>query len=204
MIWNHPERSIIDGEYTTVALFSVIDDTRIRAGFETLGNPGWNWEVLAPYYKKFHTLNSPPADEAAHRHLHLDVIDNSVRGSDGPIKTSFPTDTDNPIPKAWIETFDSLGLKATSDPFSGENVGAYTNACTIDPDTRQRSFAASRYWKPVQDRPNLTVVTGARVQKLVILKEGWFSNYIIKNSTAFDNAQAKAEIVALHSLQAAD
>lgn len=136
-----------------------------------LGNPGWDWEVLAPYYKKFHTLQSPPTDEATRRHLHLDVIDNNVRGSDGPIKTSFPAGTANPIPKAWIETFDSLGLKATSDPFAGKNVGAYTNACTIDPDTSQRSFSASRYWAPVQDRPNLTVVTGARVQKLLLHRD---------------------------------
>ncbi|KAI1873534.1 hypothetical protein JX265_005156 [Neoarthrinium moseri] len=133
-----------------------------------LGNPGWSWETLAPYYKKFHTLDRPPADKATFRHLHLNLIDNAVRGSDGPIKTSFPAGTENPVPRAWIETLDSLGLKATSDPFSGSNVGAYTHAATIDPKTRQRSYAASTYWKPVQHRPNLTVVTGARVQKLLL------------------------------------
>ena len=52
MIWNHPERSIIDGEYIAVALFSVADDTHVRAGFETLGNPGWNWARVHHYLKK--------------------------------------------------------------------------------------------------------------------------------------------------------
>ena len=32
---------------------------------------------------------------------------------------------------------------------------------------------------------------GARGRKLVILKEGRFSDYIIKNSTAFDDARAR-------------
>ncbi|RYP79677.1 hypothetical protein DL769_002834 [Monosporascus sp. CRB-8-3] len=132
------------------------------------GNSGWSWEALAPYFKKAHTLAPPSKDTALYNHFHLDYIEPSISGRDGPIKASFPTGTDDPLPKAWIETLHALGHKATGDPFSGEIIGAYTNAASIDPQTRQRSYAASAYWKPAQDRSNLTVLTGAHVQRILL------------------------------------
>ncbi|KAI1346177.1 glucose-methanol-choline oxidoreductase-like protein [Xylaria sp. FL0043] len=133
-----------------------------------LGNPGWSWEKLEPYFKKSHTLALPSPDDPAHAHLHLDYIEPHVSGIDGPIKASFPSGSDNPLPRAWIESLHSLGHRATGDPFSGEIVGAYTNAATIDPETRQRSYSASNYWGPVKDRANLTLVTEAHVTKVIL------------------------------------
>lgn len=37
------------------------------------GNPGWDWQTMAPYFKKFHTLTTP--SPAAIKHLRLDYID---------------------------------------------------------------------------------------------------------------------------------
>ncbi|KAI0019833.1 glucose-methanol-choline oxidoreductase-like protein [Xylariomycetidae sp. FL0641] len=136
--------------------------------WEALGNPGWSWANLAPYFKRAHTLAVPPRDSAVYDHYHLDYSEPAVVGTEGPLQASFPDDTDNPLPKAWIETLQSLGHQATGDPFSGEIIGAYTNAATVDPDTRQRSYAASAYLKPVQSRENLTVITGAEVQKVLL------------------------------------
>jgi choline dehydrogenase-like flavoprotein len=130
-----------------------------------LGNKGWSWDALAPYFEKSHTL-VVPKDPAVHEHFHLDYINPNFSGKEGPIKASFPSGTDNPLPDAWIKTLQALGHKATGDPFSGEIVGAYTNAASIDPETCQRSYAASAYLDPIRDRMNLTVVTGAYVQKL--------------------------------------
>ncbi|RYP50158.1 hypothetical protein DL768_004275 [Monosporascus sp. mg162] len=132
------------------------------------GNPGWSWEALAPYFKKAHTLASPSEDTTLYDHFHLDYIEANISGRDGPIRASFPADTGELLPKAWIETLHALGHKATGDPFSGGFVGAYTNAASIDPQTRQRSYAASAYWKPAQDRSNLTVLTGAHVQRILL------------------------------------
>jgi choline dehydrogenase-like flavoprotein len=62
----------------------------------------------------------------------------------------------------------NLGHHATGDPFSGKIMGAITNAATIEPDTRQRSYAASAYLNPVKDRTNLTVITGVCVTRIVL------------------------------------
>ena len=51
MIWNHPERSTIDGKLKYVKSADAIDDTWFT-GFEALGNPGWNWAKVHKYLKK--------------------------------------------------------------------------------------------------------------------------------------------------------
>lgn len=74
----------------------------------SVGNEGWDWANLAPYYKKFYTLH-PPADQATADHLGIDWIDEDHRGSDGPIQVSFPGVIENPLCKAWIDAFRGLG-----------------------------------------------------------------------------------------------
>lgn len=129
------------------------------------GNPGWDWHSLAPYFKKFHTLSrpSPPAS----KHLRLDYIDDAVRATDGPVQASFPEETDDPLPTAWVDTLAALGWPASGDPFSGEFVGGYINAMSIDPDSRTRSDAATAYYGPAKARSNLHVVTGAVAEKII-------------------------------------
>ena len=131
-----------------------------------LGNPGWNWESLAPYYRKSHTLTLP--SKAVREHLGLNYIDEKFRGLDGPIQASFPEDLNDPLPNAWITTLKNLGYPMSGDPFSGSAYGGYTNAASIDPKTRQRSYSAQAYWEPIQNRSNLKVVTGALVEKILL------------------------------------
>ncbi|KAI0818292.1 glucose-methanol-choline oxidoreductase-like protein [Xylaria sp. FL0064] len=154
-----------------------------------LGNPGWSWEKLEPYFKKSRTLAPPSPDDPAHAHLHLDYIQPHVSGTEGPIKASFPSGSDNPLPRAWIESLHSLGHRATGDPFSGKIVGAYTNAATIDPETRQRSYSASNYWGPVKDRGNLTLITEAHVTKVIL--EGIAPAVIAAGVQCIHNGEAK-------------
>ena len=72
--------------------------------WEKLGNPGWNWARLAPYYKKSYTL-LPPKDQATLDHLGIDWINEEFRGTSGPLQVSFPGILQNPLCKAWIDAF---------------------------------------------------------------------------------------------------
>ncbi len=74
-----------------------------------LGNPGWDWASLVPSYRKSYTL-IPPSDEATLQHLGIDWIDDKYRGPSGPIKVSFPGVLQNPLCKAWIDTFQDLDM----------------------------------------------------------------------------------------------
>ena len=143
-----------------------------KAGIDawaSVGNPGWDWASLLPYYRKFYTLNLP--DEATKQHLGLDWVDKNVSGNSGPIQTSFTGVIENPMPKAWVETFQKL-VGTTADPFTGNSMGGYSNMSTVDPTTKTRSYAASGYAAPSMTRPNLKFVFGAEVQKILLRKSG--------------------------------
>ncbi|KAI1313201.1 hypothetical protein F5Y03DRAFT_338385 [Xylaria venustula] len=133
--------------------------------WEEFGNPGWNWETLSPYYRKFHTLSRPSAETV--RHLRLNYIDESLRATEGPVQASFPDVIDDPLPGAWVDTLAALGHPASGDPFSGRFTGGYINSMSIDPETRTRSDAVTAYIEPIKTRQNLQIITGALAEKLV-------------------------------------
>lgn len=94
-----------------------------------LGNPGWDWNGLLPYFKKpekyrlaislrrlpINRSNSfTPPDPAFARKWNL-TFDRSTRGSDGPIKTFFPRyipDAELPIEPAAS----GLGIEILNEP----------------------------------------------------------------------------------------
>ncbi|KAF7934744.1 uncharacterized protein EAE98_002789 [Botrytis deweyae] len=131
-----------------------------------LGNDGWDWAALSPYYKKFYTL-SPPPDSETLEHLGIDWINEDYRGKSGPIQVSFPGVIQNPLCKAWIDSFRGFGKLTTGDPFSGNSTGAYSNAATVDIVTKTRSYAGSAYGIPALQRPNFHLITDATAHKIL-------------------------------------
>lgn len=130
-----------------------------------LGNAGWDYESMAPYFRKFATVHAPP--QAARDVVGLTYHDESLAKGDGPVQVSFGEGY-NVTNKAWMKTFADLGLEVTTDPRTGKALGAFQNLATIDPATKTRSHAASAYYTPeVAKRPNLVVLTETRVSKVV-------------------------------------
>jgi choline dehydrogenase-like flavoprotein len=131
-----------------------------------LGNDGWDWEHMAPYFQKFLTLNVP--DNEVKEVLDIDYIKTSIQGS-GPVQGSFP-DMKDPIQKAWVDTFRTLHLKSNQDPTLGESIGGYTSAGSITA-SKERSHPGVAYYAPAKDRPNLHLITAAHVEKVVFTKD---------------------------------
>lgn len=148
---------------------------------------------MSKYFKKSYTLTRP--SEAAVKHLSLDYIDENVRGTDGPLHLSFPDEPDNVWAKAWVDTLTGLGFPMSGDPFSGQAYGGYVNAETIDPATRQRSYSANAYLQPAKTRQNLTVITGALVEKIVLDNSN--SNEVIATGVQYTK-DGETKIVEAH------
>ena len=51
-----------------------------------LGNSGWSFEDLKPYYRKFETYH--PASETLSQKIDDKYLDKSLRGTAGPIQVS--------------------------------------------------------------------------------------------------------------------
>ncbi|OJD37749.1 glucose-methanol-choline oxidoreductase [Diplodia corticola] len=140
--------------------------------WEKLGNAGWGWKSIAPYFRKFHTFTEPDAKELREG-LMLDYMVEGAQGDSGPVQVSFGgTDGSAPFSRAWPRAFNALNLEMTGDPVSGNASGAFNPPANIHPATRARSHAGSAYLTDdVLRRPNLRVLTEALVEKIVVERQ---------------------------------
>ena len=53
---------------------------------------------------------------------------------------------------------------------SGSNVGCWTSLTGVTPDSRERSYSATAYYRPNCQRPNLVLLSEATVQEVVLDK----------------------------------
>ncbi|KAL3292683.1 GMC oxidoreductase, partial [Colletotrichum asianum] len=124
-----------------------------------LGNNGWDFDSLAPYFRKFAT-DHPPSQSAK------DGYHDDALNGNGPLQVSFGEGY-SAMNTAWMSTFEKLGLGMTGDPRGGKAFGAFQNPCSIDPETKTRSYAANAYYTTeAASRPNLVVLTEALVKKI--------------------------------------
>jgi choline dehydrogenase-like flavoprotein len=138
--------------------------------WEKLGNLGWNWETLEPYFRKFSTLTKPSRE--SQDNLGLSYLDDKLAGTSGPIQLSFgEADAYTPFNNAWPKTFQTLKHELTGDPASGVAIGAFNNPGIVNPSTKARSHAGSEYLSAeVVARPNLRILTEVLVRKVLLVK----------------------------------
>lgn len=132
--------------------------------WETVGNSGWNWKALFPYYLKSETFQVP--DEARVNAGHY-AYDSEYHGDDGPLHTAFAySDTNNSYPIAMNQTYQALGLPWNADGTGGSMVGFSPYQKTLDQDLNIRWDAARSYYYPYQDRKNLKVLLNTTANKI--------------------------------------
>ncbi|PTB62415.1 GMC oxidoreductase [Trichoderma citrinoviride] len=131
--------------------------------WETLGNPGWGWNDLLPYFKKSETFHAPDPAVQAEEDLRYDP---DSFGSSGPIHISYPPQI-SPTNRLWFDTLNSLGVKTNSAHVAGSIAGVWTNMQNIDPRTMTRSFATNYC---ALAGSNLHILTEATVQEIVLDK----------------------------------
>jgi choline dehydrogenase len=137
----------------------------------SLGNEGWSWEAIAPYYLKSEEFTAPGASVTAD--LNVSYVQPRLHGLDGQIHNGFPHESAfTPFDEAWPRTYDALGLGISSDPKDGSALGGYNILTNVDPNTNSRSYAATTYLKSAADRPNLKVFTSALVNRVLFDTSG--------------------------------
>ena len=149
-----------------------------------LGNEGWDWESMVPYFQKFQR-KIPPSREIKEA-LSLDFLDLELQeGTHGPIASSYPQ-TFDPLQKAWVDTWKGLQKHITGDPMAGTFSGGYTSTATVDPEKAERSHAGVGYLEPVMGRENLEVVTEAMIERVEF--DGGEAEGVVANGVTFTHA----------------
>ncbi|KAH8148810.1 uncharacterized protein LAJ45_07153 [Morchella importuna] len=132
--------------------------------WEALGNQGWGWEGLLPYFKKSETFTPSPPEIVKEWGIEYD---RSAHGFKGPVMSSMPTYY-YPAMKFVFKAWKQLGIPYSRDGTNGNALGAFYFSNSVDPVTRTRSYARTAHYEPVKGRPNLHLLTGQTVTKLVI------------------------------------
>ncbi|KAL8725973.1 MAG: hypothetical protein Q9166_007006 [cf. Caloplaca sp. 2 TL-2023] len=132
--------------------------------WEELGNKGWGWDSLLPFFKKSERLHESTKE---HQLINQSHFDSKFHGTDGPIQTAYSTHY-GASHQHWHKTLQSLGVDINRSHFSGSNVGAWTSLTSVEPERRERSYSATAYYRPNAGRLNLVLLTGATVQELLL------------------------------------
>ena len=147
-IVNWPRGRVLGGSSAINGLLYVRGQAEDFNVWRQLGNPGWSFHDVLPYFKRAED-QSRGADD--------------LHGSGGPLSVE-DVRMDNPICAAFVKSAVAAGIPFTRD-FNGpsqEGVGYFqlTNR------NGRRCSTAVGYLNPVKSRPNLKIITHAQVSAL--------------------------------------
>ncbi|GAB7358183.1 hypothetical protein MBLNU230_g0337t1 [Neophaeotheca triangularis] len=174
--------------------------TRGSAGdydaWERLGNPGWGWEGLLPYFKKSETF-TPPCPELAERFPGLFPEDLSAHGTEGPVGSGF-ANYQYPALDFFYRAWNSIGLANQSNPQAGNANGALYSPLHYNAANQSRSSAADAHYRFVGGlRDNYHIVTGSAVSKIKFdeNKVATSVEYISRETNETSTASACREVL---------
>jgi choline dehydrogenase-like flavoprotein len=136
--------------------------------WEKVGNKGWNWKSLFPYYLKSEQFQVPTADQDARGADYY----HSYHGEHGPLKVGWPkVITNSSVLPVLDETFQKLGVSYNRDINGGSMVGLTVHPDTLDREENIRHDAARAYYWPYENRSNLKIISNTYANKII-----WDSN----------------------------
>ncbi|RWZ59340.1 pyridoxine 4-oxidase [Labedella populi] len=118
---------------------------------EATGDDRWSWDALLPAFIRSETFSGGASD---------------VHGDAGPLPVLLPgPDLSSPLVLDYLAAWEALGVARIPDHSQGEMLGATPNSLTIR--DGQRVTVSDVYLDPVLGRPNLTLLTGVTVHRLL-------------------------------------
>jgi choline dehydrogenase len=149
---NYPRGRVLGGSSSINGMIYVRGQPEDFDHWGQLGNRGWSWDDVLPYFRKAENW----AGEA-----------DAVHGKGGPLFTSHGRDKPL-LCRAAVEAGKQLGCEYREDvndlpPGAGDGIGWVQQTRG----GRRRASTARSYLRPALKRPNLQVITGALVHRVL-------------------------------------
>lgn len=149
-----PRGKTLGGSSSTNAMAYVRGNRADYDGWSKLGNKGWDYDSLLPYFKKSESNEQ------------IQQLGTDYHGADGPLNVTFGQHYRTPYAEAFIEAGIEHGLNRNDD-YNGEKQEGIGRFQFTIKDAKRHS-AADAFLKPAMNRPNLTVLTGTNVSKIIL------------------------------------
>ena len=115
------------------------------------GANGWDYQSCLPYFQKAESFY---------------LGENAYRGGKGPLGVNNGNEMQNPLYTTFIKAGVEAGYASTDDYNASQQEGFGPMHMTVK--NGVRSSASREYLDPVKSRSNLTVITGALAQKVIL------------------------------------
>jgi len=144
-----PRGRVLGGSSSLNAMVYIRGNRRDYDGWRDLGNPGWGWDDVLPYFKRAED-NERGASE--------------FHGAGGPLSVS-DSHSMHRLSTAWVEAAAQTGIERTDDFNTGEQdgVGLYQ----VTQRNGMRCSTAVAYLHPALARPNLELLPMALVTRVL-------------------------------------
>jgi choline dehydrogenase len=148
----YPRGRVLGGSSSINGLIYVRGQPEDFDHWSQLGNRGWGWEDVLPFFKKAERWEGE---------------ENEWRGKSGPLSTSRMTEMP-PLCQAAVEAGKQIGLEYRADVNTlSRGAADMIGYCQQTRGGRRRASAARTYLRPAMRRQNLQVVTKALVHRVL-------------------------------------
>lgn len=148
----HPRGKGLGGSSAINGMVYIRGHARDYDQWRQMGLEGWSYADVLPYFRKAEDY-SGGADQ--------------FHGAGGPLKVNWGENSDHPLYRGVIEAGRQAGHKVTPDFNGADQEGFGRYQLTIN--DGERWSAARGYLAPIAGkRSNLSIVTGARVHRIVV------------------------------------
>lgn len=117
-----------------------------------IAGANWSYESLLPYFRRIEDTEGFPSADPVH-------------GVGGPLPVSRQRDP-NELTLAWLRAAHEIGIGELEPTLSGPETGV--SLVSVNQRNGQRVSAAAAYLRPIGDRKNLVVRTGATTERVLV------------------------------------
>jgi len=149
-----PRARVLGGSSAVNACYWIRGSAADYDEWEALGNPGWGFDSLLPYFRRAET----------------DPLGGPLHGKDGPVQIWRAEDW-SAGDLAFIEAAESLGLTKVEDINGDREQIPSVGPVPKNMVDGNRLNAAFSYLAPARDRPNLTIRTETLVDRVLFAGE---------------------------------
>lgn len=173
-----PRGKTLGGSSSTNAMAYVRGNQADYDEWADLGNRGWDYESVLPYFKKSESNED---------------LQNDFHGTLGPLNVTFAKAFKTPFADAFVEACAEKGIPKNQDYNGAEQKGASLMQFTIK--NGKRHSTADAFLKPILSRRNLTIKTRALVSRILLENDQAVGVEVINRKGGVDQLFANKEVI---------